>query len=149
LVELQLRIASGEALPENALRVQQTGHAIQARLYAEPGDAGTAPAELVALRWPMLAPGRLRVDSDLALGSRYPDAVKPLIARIVGYGPTRHQALLALDRALAEATLDALPTNLQRLRDVLADESFRAGQFDCEFAARLAAQPPAAQAPSV
>jgi 3-methylcrotonyl-CoA carboxylase alpha subunit len=142
LVEIQLRIAAGERLPAAVLQAQATGNAIEARVYAENPLDGTAsgPVEITALRWPMVAPGRLRIETDLAVGSRAAIDIDPLIAKVIAYGPTRHQAVLTLDRVLAEATLEPLTTNLQFVREILGDESFRAGHFDNAFAARLLAE---------
>jgi acetyl-CoA carboxylase biotin carboxylase subunit/3-methylcrotonyl-CoA carboxylase alpha subunit len=139
LVEIQLLIAAGERLPAAVLQAQATGNAIEARIYAENAPNGTASGspEITVLRWPMVAPGRLRIETDLAAGSRAPADSDPLVARVIAYGPTRHQAVLTLDRVLAEAMLEPLTTNLQFVREILGDESFRAGHFHNGFAARL------------
>jgi acetyl/propionyl-CoA carboxylase alpha subunit len=139
LVELQLRIAAGEPLPAEAKRAQPTGHAIEARIYAGDPLRGLSgpPVEISAVRWPMVAPGSLRVETDLAAGSRAATDVDPLVARVTAYGQTRHQALLTLDRVLAEATIEPLVTNLAFVREILADESYRAGQYDVGFVQRL------------
>jgi acetyl/propionyl-CoA carboxylase alpha subunit len=142
LVELQLRIAAGEALPPAVKHAQPTGNAAEAHVYAElpPGGARGEPLHIKALRWPVVAPGALRVETDLAVGAKSGTDYDPLVGKVVTYGPTRHQALLTLDRVLAEATIEPLPTNLPFLREILADESFRAGQYDAEFAERLLAE---------
>jgi acetyl-CoA carboxylase biotin carboxylase subunit/3-methylcrotonyl-CoA carboxylase alpha subunit len=141
-VEAQIRVAAGEPLPQDVRRAQPSGHAIQARVFAAPGDAeaSSAPRELQTLRWPMLAPGTLRVETDLTVGALPGTDYDPLVARVVAYGQTRHQAVLTLDRALAETTIEPLSTNIAELRQILGDESFRAGQYDAEFAERLSAQ---------
>jgi len=139
LVEIQLRIVAGEPLPPEAHRAQATGHAIEARILAGDPLNGVAsePVEISALRWPMVAPGCLRVETDLALGSRVAIDLDPLVAKVTAYGQTRHQALLTLDRVLAEATIEPLVTNLAFVREVLGDESYRAGQYDTGFTQRL------------
>lgn len=142
IVEAQLRIAAGERLPNDVRRAQPAGHALQARLSAapRPDDADDAPAILTALRWPTLAPGALRVDTDLVVGGRAALEYDVSIARVISHGPTRHQALLTLDRALAESTIEPLSTNIDQLRRVLGDESFRSGQYDAGFVERLASE---------
>ena len=68
LVEAQLRVAAGERLPNEVRRAQPAGHALQARVSAAPRPddaADEGPAIISALRWPTLAPGALRVDTDL------------------------------------------------------------------------------------
>ncbi len=135
LVELQLKVAAGEPLGHETWRARGGGHAVQARIEAE-GTFQDA-VEITGLRWPTVAPGSLRIDTELAPGSRAPVDVDPLLAKVTAYGPTRHQAVLTLDRVLAEATLEPVPTNLAFVREILSDESFRAGQYDTAFAAQL------------
>lgn len=141
LVEAQLRLASGEALPAEIGR-QPSGNAAEAHIYAElpPNHARTEPFDIKALRWPVVAPGALRIETDLAVGARAGTNYDLLVGKVLAYGQSRHQALLTLDRVLAEATIDPLPTNLPFLREILGDESFRAGQYDSDFAQRLLAE---------
>ena len=141
LVEAQLRVAAGERLPNDVRRAQPAGHALQARVSAAPRPDDAAeegPAIISALRWPTLAPGALRVDTDLVVGGRAALEYDVSIARVISHAPTRHQALLTLDRALAESTIEPLATNIDQLRRVLGDESFRSGQYDAGFVERLA-----------
>ncbi|MDD9932273.1 MAG: ATP-grasp domain-containing protein [Myxococcales bacterium] len=142
IVELQLQIAAGEALPNEARTVAPAGHAIEARVYAEDPHKGfiPKPGKIETMRWPTVAPGALRVETGAAAGSEVTSHYDPLVAKFITYHPTRHQALLTLDRVLAETTIAPLTTNLTFLRQILADESFRAGQYDTDFTARLLAQ---------
>jgi acetyl/propionyl-CoA carboxylase alpha subunit len=139
LVELQVRIALGEPLNNATLRAEPRGHSIEARIYAEEADKGflPRPGEVKTLRWPPLAPGALRVESGIAPGSTVTPYYDPLVAKLVTFGATRHQALHTLDRVLAESEIEPLTTNLEFLRRVLAHESFRAGQYDTNFIQRL------------
>jgi acetyl-CoA carboxylase biotin carboxylase subunit/3-methylcrotonyl-CoA carboxylase alpha subunit len=143
LVELQLRIASGEALPNSVLRAEPRGHAIEARIYAEDTAKDFEPraGEVKTLRWPTLAPGSLRIESGIAVGSKITEHYDTMIAKIITFGATRHQAILTLDRVLAETEIEPLVTNLQFLRTVLANEAFRAGQYDTDFVLRLMEEP--------
>ena len=142
LVELQLRVAAGEPLPPEALRAEPRGHALEARIYAEDPQKGfiPKPGEVKTLRWPALAPGSLRIESGIAPGSKVTPHYDAMVAKIVTFGATRHQAILTLDRALAETEIEPLVTNLNFLRAVLAHESFRAGQYDTDFVQRLQAE---------
>ena len=139
LVELQLRIAAGEPLPNEALRAEPRGHAIEARIYAEDPakDFLPKPGEIKSLRWPTLAPGALRIESGITVGSQVSHYYDPMIAKVITFGATRHQAILTLDRVLAETEIEPLVTNLAFLRSVLAHEAFRAGQYDTDFVRRL------------
>jgi 3-methylcrotonyl-CoA carboxylase alpha subunit len=142
LVELQLRIALGEPLPKEALRAETRGHAIEARIYAEEPDKGflPRPGEVKTLRFPPVAPGSLRIETGVAPGSKVTQYYDPLVAKLVAFGATRHQALLTLDRVLAETEMEPLTTNVDFLRRVLAHESFRAGQYDTGFVQRMMAE---------
>jgi acetyl/propionyl-CoA carboxylase alpha subunit len=93
--------------------------------------------EVKTLRWPTLAPGSLRIESAIAVGSQVTPERDPLLAKVIAFGATRHQAILTLDRVLAETEIEPLPTNLAFLRQVLASESFRAGQYDESFLEQL------------
>ncbi|MDD9945894.1 MAG: ATP-grasp domain-containing protein [Myxococcales bacterium] len=148
LVELQLRIAAGEKLPPEAIAAQPTGHAMEARLYAEDATQNfiPRPGQIENLRWPMVAPGALRIETGVTAGSTMTPHYDPLIAKLIAYAPTRHQALLTLDRVLAETVLTPLTTNLGFLRQVLAHEAFRAGQYDTDTTAEILANPPAPDA---
>jgi acetyl-CoA carboxylase biotin carboxylase subunit/3-methylcrotonyl-CoA carboxylase alpha subunit len=139
LVEAQLQLAAGEALPAALQHAQPSGHALQARVYAlgESAPAADARTTISALRWPLMPPGTLRVDSELVVGGVAAVDRDPVLAKVITYGQTRHQALLTLDRVLAEATIEPLKTNIDQLREVLADESYRAGQYDVELLSRL------------
>jgi acetyl-CoA carboxylase biotin carboxylase subunit/3-methylcrotonyl-CoA carboxylase alpha subunit len=145
LVEAQLQIAAGETLPAALLHAQPSGHALQARVYAlgESAPSADTRATVSALRWPVMPPGTLRVDSELVAGSIAAVDRDPVLAKVITYGQTRHQALLTLDRVLAEATIEPVKTNVDQLREVLADESYRAGQYDVDLLARLFPSQPA------
>jgi acetyl-CoA carboxylase biotin carboxylase subunit/3-methylcrotonyl-CoA carboxylase alpha subunit len=135
LVELQIGLARGDALSADTQRAPTGGHAVQARIFAEAQH--DRPTEVSALRWPVLAPGSLRVETDLVQGQ--PAAVdrEPMLAKVIAHGATRHQAVLTLDRALSEATLEPFASNLELVREILGDESFRASQYDISFAERV------------
>lgn len=148
IVELQLRIACGEHLPKEARHPALSGHSIEARIYAENPAKGflPSPGEAKEIRWPTVAPGKLRVESGIAAGAKVTPYYDPMIAKIITYGSTRHEALLTLDRVLAETVISPLTTNLDFLRTVLANEAFRAGQYDTtsveELVKRQKAQKP-------
>jgi len=141
LVEAELRIAAGEGMPTFIRCVQPSGHAIEARLMLAPGTSAS-DAPVTALHWPVMPKGALRIETALAVGQPVRvDPAQPL-ARIIAHGQTRHQALLTLDRVIAEAVVEPASTNAAGLRLLLADESYRAGQYDDAFIDRTL--PPAA-----
>jgi 3-methylcrotonyl-CoA carboxylase alpha subunit len=142
LIELQLRIACGEPLPKEALRAEPRGHATEARIYAEDPARNfiPKPGEVKTLRWPVLAPGTLRIETGIAPGSQVSQYYDPMVAKLICFGTTRHQSILTLDRVLAESEIEPLTTNMAFLRRVLGHESFRAGHYDTEFVERLLAE---------
>jgi acetyl/propionyl-CoA carboxylase alpha subunit len=143
LVELQLRVAAGEPLPDLSSVVRR-GHAVEARIYAEDPAKGfiPKPGPIDELVWAGGAgeaqTPRLRIESGVRAGSKVTPFYDPMVAKVVTWGPTRDAALDELDRALAGTTLAPCTTNMAFLRRVLADSEFRAGRYDTAFAAALA-----------
>ncbi|HEY0400112.1 MAG TPA: biotin/lipoyl-containing protein, partial [Acidimicrobiia bacterium] len=125
LVELQLRVAMGEALPLTQQDVTPTGHAIEVRLYAEDPDAGFLPqsGRLLHLRWPDEA----RVDSGVDEGTEVSTHYDPMLAKLIVHADDRPAALECLSAALAETEILGLRTNLPFLRTLAADETVAAG----------------------
>jgi acetyl/propionyl-CoA carboxylase alpha subunit len=135
LVELQLQIANREPLPPAVLTNVPTGHAIEARIYAENPAKNFAPSpgNIDECRWPPAPHGKVRIETAVGAGSVITPYYDPMIAKIVVYESSRHQAILLLDRMLAETTISPLTTNIAFLRTLINDESFRAGQYDTSF----------------
>ncbi|WUI04228.1 ATP-grasp domain-containing protein [Spirillospora sp. NBC_00431] len=128
LVELQLRVASGEPLPFSQDDVTLHGHAIEARVYAEDPARGFLPTggRVLALS----EPGHARVDSGLDAGTEVGGAYDPMLAKVIVHGADRAEALHRLDRALASYTLLGVPTNVAFLRRLLAHPSVVSGDLD-------------------
>ncbi len=143
LVELQLRVAAGEKLPDLS-RAARRGHAIEARVYAEDPAKGfhPRPGPIDELVWAGGAgeaqTERLRIESGVRAGSKVTPYYDPMVAKVVAWGETRAGAIEELDRALAGTTIAPCTTNLVFLRRVLADDEFRAGRYDTRFAEALA-----------
>jgi acetyl/propionyl-CoA carboxylase alpha subunit len=143
LVELQLRVAAGERLPDLSGTVRR-GHAVEARIYAEDPARGflPRPGSIDTLVWAGGASeaqtARLRVESGVRAGSQVTPFYDPMIAKVIAWSETRAGALDELDRALAETTIAPAITNLGFLRRVLRDQEFRAGRYDTSFAEALA-----------
>ncbi|HEX5729832.1 acetyl/propionyl/methylcrotonyl-CoA carboxylase subunit alpha [Microbacterium sp.] len=137
LVELQLRIAAGEPLGIAQEAVVLTGHAIEARVYAESPARGFLPASGTVLEW-MPAP-TARTDSAVESGSEVTSDYDPMIAKVIAYGDDRASALATLDEALARTALLGVDTNIGFLRALLADDAVRAGDLDTGLIDRLPA----------
>ncbi|MGQ0563642.1 MAG: ATP-binding protein [Gemmobacter sp.] len=134
LVEWQLRVAAGEPLPLRQDQVPLTGHAFEARLYAEDVPAGFLPATgtLAHLAFP---PG-IRADTGVRAGDRISPWYDPMIAKIVTHGPTRAIALSRLARALDETEVAGTVTNLAFLGALARHPGFAAGEVDTGLIAR-------------
>ena len=139
LVEWQLRVAAGEALPlrEDALRID--GHAIEVRVYAEDPARDFAPSvgTLRHLRAPAQS-GRVRVDTGVRQGDAITVHYDPMIAKLIVHAPDRPAAVRDLARALAEYEIAGVQTNLPLLRAIAAHPAFAAGAPDTGFIARHA-----------
>ncbi|CAM3276882.1 acetyl/propionyl/methylcrotonyl-CoA carboxylase subunit alpha [Asticcacaulis taihuensis] len=134
LVEWQLRVAAGELLPRTQAELAITGHAIEARLYAEDPQNDFLPAigTLERLDFPAAA----RIESAVEAGDTVSPFYDPMIAKIVVHGKDRKQALDRMREALIETKLRGLATNLSFLRRVVSDAAFAAAEIDTGFIAR-------------
>jgi len=139
LVEMQIRIAAGESMPPEVLSASTTGHAMEAHLVWD--VQGAAPdGELTELRFPPVPSSKARIETGLAQGARVVPGYDALVAKVTAFGPTRHQAALALDRVIAETVVAPFTTNAPLVRRVLGHEAFRAGQYDATFVERMIQQ---------
>jgi propionyl-CoA carboxylase alpha chain len=139
LVELQLRIAAGEPLPPQARDARISGHAIEARLYAEDAAAGFVPATGVLHRFAIPeAPGApgIRVDAGVADGSVVSPHYDAMLAKVIGHGRTRAEAARRLARALQQAEIHGVTTNRDLLVGILREPEFLAGGTDTGYLTR-------------
>ncbi len=113
LVEWQLRIAAGEALPLAQDQVPQRGHAIEVRLYAEDPEAGFLPGSgrLETLRLPEPSP-QVRIDSGVIEGDVVTIFYDPMIAKLIVHDADRPRALARLRQALAHCHVEGPKSNI-------------------------------------
>ncbi len=165
LVEWQLRVAAGEALPcpQEALAID--GHAIEARVYAENPERDFLPSigRIAHLRTPAaaafggqgspatlmggrpVAPAGVRIDSGVLEGDDISPHYDPMIAKLIVWGADRAEAIARMERALAGFEVVGLATNIAFLRRLMANPAFVAGRPDTGLIGRDHAQllPPA------
>ncbi|MEV1294413.1 biotin carboxylase N-terminal domain-containing protein [Pseudonocardia sp. NPDC049635] len=135
LVEQQLRIAEGAPLGPDVRDATITGHAIEARLYAEEVTAeGYLPATGTLHRFDV--PGDVRVDSGVGTGSVVSPHYDPMLAKVIAHAPTRDGAARTLARALSGAALHGVTTNRDLLVGILRAPEFLAGDTDTGFLVR-------------
>lgn len=134
LVEWQLRVAAGEPLPMSQDALGITGHAFEARLYAEDVPKGFLPATgtLAHLAFPQGA----RSDSGVRSGDVISPHYDPMIAKVITHGPTRAVALARLSRALEQCQVAGTVTNLTFLTALSRHAGFADGDVDTGLIAR-------------
>ncbi|QDZ13493.1 acetyl/propionyl/methylcrotonyl-CoA carboxylase subunit alpha [Humibacter ginsenosidimutans] len=137
LVEQQLRVAAGEPLTFAQDDVRLTGHAVEARLYAEDPAHDFLPAtgRVLALREPR--GDGVRVDSALETGLTITGDYDPMLAKVIAWGTDRDEALARLSDALGRTTVLGVVTNAAFLRALVDDADVRAARIDTGLIARL------------
>jgi len=145
LVALQIAVARGERLPREALQPVLTGHAVEARLYAE--DAAFLPQTGRLTRFDIPCGAGVRVDAGVESGSVVGVHYDAMLAKVVAHGATREQASARLAAALDGAVLHGLRTNRDLLVRLLrstawADNDVDTCFFDRHDPAVLGAPPP-------
>jgi len=137
LVHLQIRIAAGEKLPFSQQDIGIRGHAIECRIYAEDPDNNYFPSPgKITLLLEADGPG-IRRDSGMYEGWTVPIDYDPLLAKLIGFGADREQAIARLKRALDEYFIGGIKTNIPLFRRILSDPDFRAGKLDTGFLNRM------------
>ena len=143
LVEQQLRVADGQALPDWS-DVPRRGHAIEARVYAEDPSKGfiPKPGPIHELVWAggagEVQTERLRIESGVRAGNVVTPFYDPMIAKDVSWGETRERAMQELDDALAKTTIAPCTTNISFIRKALAHPTFHGGRYDTSTAELIA-----------
>ena len=132
LVAIELSLLKGLPLPDEVHSVQPSGAALGASIRSD------APVERIeTFRSPPAPQRKIRVDTSVQDETAPPVDDALLLCRIGSYAPIRHQALLLLDRQIAETEVTAVRTNQKILRGLLADEAVRAGQYDASTPSRV------------
>ena len=127
LVAWQLQVAAGEALPVTQDQITLTGHAIEARLYAEDPYAGFAPQTGTVAWWRPSAAlhGAVRIDDGIVEGSEVTSFYDAMVAKVIVHGATRADAIRLLRTALAKTPLLGLRNNGRFLADLADHTAFR------------------------
>jgi 3-methylcrotonyl-CoA carboxylase alpha subunit len=133
LVAWQFRVAAGETLSVTQADVRISGHAVEARLYAEDPERGFLPStgKLAALEFPK-GEG-IRVDTGVTAGSVVSPYYDPMIAKVIAHGRDRGEALDRLAKALGETVVAGPRSNTAFLKSLVSHADFRAGRFDTGF----------------
>jgi 3-methylcrotonyl-CoA carboxylase alpha subunit len=134
LVEWQLRVASGEALPKKQDEIELDGHAFEARLYAEDATKGFLPATgtLHHLKFPDVPPqdASMRIETGVRAGDSISPFYDPMIAKLVVHADDRETSLAALRDVLARTEVAGSTVNTAFLAALASDPDFAAGDVD-------------------
>ncbi|KAL0041250.1 hypothetical protein WJX77_010412 [Trebouxia sp. C0004] len=140
LVEWQLRVAAGQALPLTQDQLHIQGHAFEARLYAESVSNNFLPATGTVRRWQVPAnasffdnSSTVRIDSGVSEGDAVGVNYDPMIAKVIARGPDRSTALARLHTALSDLQVSGLPTNQEFLKRLATHPAFIAAELDTSF----------------
>ncbi len=131
LVEWQLRVAAGEPLPRSQAELTITGHALEARIYAEDPQRGFLPStgRLAWLRTPAES-DNVRIDSGVEAGDPITPFYDPMIAKLIVHGTDRDEALQRMSRALREFEVLGVANNVAFLDRLIRSDSFRLANLD-------------------
>ncbi|QYJ69238.1 acetyl-CoA carboxylase biotin carboxylase subunit [Flavobacterium litorale] len=133
LVELQIRVARGEALNIKQEDLQINGHALELRVYAEDSLNDFAPS-VGHLDVYELPKGKgIRVDNGFEQGMEVPIYYDPMLAKLITYGKTREEAIELMIDAIANYKVEGISTTLPFGTFVCEHEAFRSGNFDTHF----------------
>jgi acetyl-CoA carboxylase biotin carboxylase subunit len=133
LIAEQIRIAAGERLSFPRGQMKPRGHAIECRINAEDAARNFAPSAGTLTRVELPGGPGVRVDSHVRAGMQIPPYYDSLLAKIVTVAPTRSEALVRMERALRELTIEGLPTTREICLATLRDPEFRDGGISVDY----------------
>jgi len=131
LVEWQLRVAAGEALPLRQEQLQIRGHAVEARIYAEDAGKGFLPSTGRMLHLVPPAEGlNVRVDTGVEEGDEITPHYDPMIAKLIVWDEDREAALARMRQALADYRVVGVTTNIDFLSRLVSCPAFAGADLD-------------------
>ncbi|KAK6940781.1 Methylcrotonoyl-CoA carboxylase subunit alpha, BT domain [Dillenia turbinata] len=131
LVEWQIRVANGEPLPMSQSQVPLSGHAFEARIYAENVPKGFLPATGVLHHYhPVPVSPTVRVETGVEQGDTVSMHYDPMIAKLVAWGENRSSALIKLKDCLSKFQVAGLPTNINFLQKLADHWAFVDGKVE-------------------
>ena len=135
LVALQISVAQGEPLDLSQADISLEGHAIEVRLYTEDPSQDFLPASGPVDLWAPASGVGVRIDDGISTGQAISPFYDPMVAKVIGYGPSREAARLRLIGALKETVLFGTPNNKDFLIQCLEKQSFINGAATTAFIA--------------
>ena len=133
LVELQIKVAQGEALPMKQEDLKIHGHAMELRVYAEDPLNDFLP-NVGFLSTYILPEGEgIRVDNGIEQGMDVPIYYDPMLSKLITYGKNREEAIALMIKAIDNYHVEGVATTLAFGKFVMQHEAFRSGEFDTGF----------------
>ncbi len=133
LVELQIRVARGEALPFKQEDLNIKGHAVELRVYAEDPMNDFLPSVGHLDVYQLPEGDGIRVDNGFEQGMDIPIYYDPMLAKLITYGKTREEAIQVMIQAIENYKVEGVQTTLPFGKFVFEHEAFRSGKFDTNF----------------
>lgn len=133
LVELQIRVARGEALPMQQKDLKINGHAVELRVYAEDPTNDFLPSVGTLERYQLPEGPGIRVDNGFEEGMEVPIYYDPMLSKLITYGESREAAIQLMIEAIDNYKVKGVQTTLPFGRFVCEHEAFRSGNFDTHF----------------
>lgn len=133
LVQAQIRVAAGEVLAFAQEDIQQHGHAIECRIYAEDAQNNWAPSPGILRGYQEPSGPWVRVDSGVKEGDEVTIFYDPMISKLIVWGQDRDDALRRMGRALSEYRIRGIETTIPFFKSLLQDPDFIEGKYDTGF----------------
>lgn len=133
LVELQIKVARGEALPLKQEDLKIQGHAMELRVYAEDPLNDFLPSVGTLETYQLPVGGGIRVDNGFEEGMDIPIYYDPMLSKLITYGQTREESIELMLEAIRDYKVRGVQTTLPFGAFVMEHEAFRSGNFDTHF----------------
>jgi acetyl-CoA carboxylase biotin carboxylase subunit len=130
LVQAQLAVAAGGAVPWKQAELVPSGHVIECRINAEDPSNNFAPAPGTITAWQPPSGDGIRVDTHVEAGYVVPPFYDSLLAKLIVKAADRDAAIAKMLAALAAFKVEGVPTTIAMHRQILASEAFRTGHYD-------------------
>ena len=133
LVEMQIRVARGEALTIKQEDLEIKGHAMELRVYAEDPMNDFLPSVGHLDIYQLPVGEGIRVDNGFEQGMDIPIYYDPMLSKLITYGKTREEAIELMIKAIDDYKIEGVQTTLPFGKFVFQHEAFRSGKFDTNF----------------
>ena len=133
LIKLMIEVAQGQKLPIQQSELKIHGHAIEARINAEDPQRGFLPSPGLVKNIRFPAGPFVRVDTHLYPGYEIPSYYDSMVAKLIVWGQTRHEALMRLRRALNDFEIEGIPTTIKFHEALISHPKFVESQITTRF----------------